>query len=113
MENESGGKKKRRVRATTIGRKMGGSGSPLWVLVSPVSSTGPQPTIEREVDGNETQEVVDEEFLELAGCQTPASDSPTSCYSPPLCPVGGNEFGQKERLLKKRKDSGESNGVSS
>lgn len=48
--------------------------------VSPASSTGPQQTTHTEggvVDGKETQEVVDEKFLELplAACQAPASDS--------------------------------------
>lgn len=31
-------------------------------------------------------------FGRLAGCQAPASDSPTSRDSPALCPVGRNEF---------------------
>lgn len=35
-----------------------GFGPRLWVLVSPVSSSGPQQTAEREVHGKETQEVV-------------------------------------------------------
>lgn len=47
--------------------RWGGFGPSQWVLVSPVSSTGPQQTRERKVDGKETQEVVDEKLLALAG----------------------------------------------
>lgn len=54
-------------RKSRRGREMGGFGPPLWVLVSPVSSTGPQQTTESKVDGKETQEVVGEKFLELSG----------------------------------------------
>jgi len=46
----------------------GGFGFPLWVLISPVSSTGPQQTTETEVaDGKKTLGVVDEKFHQVAG----------------------------------------------
>ena len=76
----------------------GGVGAPLRVSVSPVGSTGP-------VDGKKAQKDVDEKFLELAGRQTPASDSP------PLLPTSSR--GWRKRCCKDRKDSGESSEVPS
>lgn len=72
MENEEKKEKENKYEDDRKGRRgreigLGEFGPPLWVSVSPVSSTGSQQTTEKEVDGKKTQEVVDEKFLELVG----------------------------------------------
>lgn len=90
---------KGRINARMKESVKGGFGPRLWVLESPVSSSGPQQTRERSGwEGNTLGSGW------LADRHLPLTHQPptTLILSPPLCPIGGNEVGQNARLQRKK-----------